>query len=69
MKLALYVARWGWGSVFVMLWLKAFGYMNSKPELTIVAFIVFVGITAVATGVYSWLIYRYWKYDKEMLKG
>lgn len=45
MTILAYVAKFSWTSLFILVWLKAFGYMQDRPDLTWGALIIF-GLTA-----------------------
>jgi len=65
MHLALYVAKLGWASMFVMLWLTTFGYLTDRPDLTLLAWIVFGSLTGVSTGIYTALFLDSGKREKD----
>ena len=51
MTILAYVAKFSWTSLFILVWLKAFGYMQDRPALTWGALIIF-GLTALIVTVF-----------------
>jgi len=62
MNLTRYVAKWGWASLFVLLWIKFLGLWGGETFLLVAAFCAFGGITAISTGLYAYGLYRLNRY-------